>query len=114
MWMNGSSWRRSTPAKARRTGKPSPSNPDGAVVTETTGRSTVVAASGSLTRGRTRMSSTVTAGMVTPHVTGPDRPLVHAVTTLVDDATFLTSDNFPERGMAAAELTATDRMRLAR
>ena len=66
MWMNGSSFARSTPAKARRTGKPSPSKPDGAVVTDTTGRSAAVAASGSGTRGRTRMSSTVTAGMPSP------------------------------------------------
>ena len=34
MWMNGSRWRWSTPANARRTGNPSPSNPAGAVVTE--------------------------------------------------------------------------------
>ena len=41
MWMNGSRSRRSTPANARRTGKPSPSKPDGAVVTERTRRRTV-------------------------------------------------------------------------
>ena len=64
MWMNGSSARRSTPAKARRTGKPSPSYADGAVVTVRTGRSAVAAGSGSGTRGRTRVSLTVTAGMV--------------------------------------------------
>src|SRR5258708_1034652 len=39
MWMKGSRLRRSTPAKARRTGKPSPSKPDGAGVTETVWRS---------------------------------------------------------------------------
>jgi hypothetical protein len=38
MWTKGSRARRSTPAKARRTGKPSPSKPEGAVVTESTGR----------------------------------------------------------------------------
>jgi hypothetical protein len=39
MCTNGSSWGRETPAKARRTGKPSPPRPEGAVVTETTRRS---------------------------------------------------------------------------
>ena len=53
----------STPAKARLTGKPSPSNPLGAVVTARTGRSTAVAASGRGTRGRVSRSSTTTAGM---------------------------------------------------
>src|SRR4051812_31759875 len=62
MWMNGSRSRRSTPAKARRTGKPSPSKPDGAVVTERTRRRTVPGA-GTGTRGRVVVSSTVTAGM---------------------------------------------------
>src|SRR4051812_3502276 len=62
MWMNGSRSRRSTPANARRTGKPSPSTPDGAVVTERTRRRTVPGA-GRGTRGRTVVSSTVTAGM---------------------------------------------------
>lgn len=61
--MNGSSARRSTPANARRTGKPSPSNPCGAVVTETTGRATLVVGSGVPTRGKVKTSSTVTAGM---------------------------------------------------
>ncbi len=63
MWMNGSRSRRSTPAKARRTGKPSPSKPCGAVVTDRTGRSTEPAA-GAAIRGRLR-GSAVTAGMVT-------------------------------------------------
>ena len=62
MWMNGSRSRRSTPANARRTGKPSPSKPDGAVVTERTRRRTVPGA-GTGTRGRVVVSSTVTAGM---------------------------------------------------
>src|SRR5258708_6716968 len=61
MWMNGSRSFRWTPANARRTGKPSPSKPDGAVVILTTGRSPSDA--GSVTRGRTRRLSTVTAGM---------------------------------------------------
>src|SRR3954471_4256252 len=62
MWMNGSRSRRSTPAKARRTGKPSPSNPDGAVVTDRTRRRTVPGA-GAGTRGRAVVSSTVMAGI---------------------------------------------------
>src|SRR3954470_24117499 len=62
MWMNGSRSRRSTPANARRTGNPSPSKPDGAVVTERTRRRTVPGA-GSGTRGRVVVSSTVTAGI---------------------------------------------------
>src|SRR4051812_12327298 len=62
MWMNGSRSRRSTPAKARRTGKPSPSKPEGAVVTDRVRRRTVRGA-GTGTRGRVVVSSTVTAGM---------------------------------------------------
>src|ERR1022692_1913181 len=62
--MNGSSARMSTPAKARRTGKPSPSYADGAVVRASTGRSAATARSGSWTRGSTRVSLTVTAGMM--------------------------------------------------
>src|SRR3954451_8164150 len=60
--MKGSSSLRGTPAKARRTGKPSPSNPVGAVVRRRTFRK---AADGSRSgsRGRTRTSSTVMAGM---------------------------------------------------
>src|SRR5262245_38140890 len=61
MWMNGSRCRRSTPANARRTGKPSPSKPDGAVVTERTWRSrasTVGAGSFGRVKG-----SALTAGM---------------------------------------------------
>src|SRR5579859_7086798 len=64
MWMNGSRSGRLTPANARRTGKPSPSKPDGAVVILTTGRSP--SAAGSVTRGRTSRFSTVTAGMWRP------------------------------------------------
>src|SRR5688572_19022253 len=66
MCTKGSRSARDTPAKARRTGKPSPSNPRGAVVTEVARRSWVVAGSGSGTRGRTRTSSTVMAGMSAP------------------------------------------------
>src|ERR1700683_3494277 len=62
MCTSGSSRGRSTPANARRTGNPSPSNPDGAVVTEVTLRSAVVT-SGSATRGRMRMLSVLIAGM---------------------------------------------------
>src|SRR5918993_930903 len=63
MWTNGSRVGRSTPAKARRTGNPSPSNPVGAVVTETTGR---WAASDAIEgrRGRATVSA-VTAGIRT-------------------------------------------------
>src|SRR5207247_2333133 len=62
--MNGSSASSGTPAKARRTGKPSPSNPEGAADTLATGRSTAPAA-GPGRRGRVRVSA-VTAGMA-PH-----------------------------------------------
>src|SRR5437667_1729204 len=51
------------PPNARRTGKPSPSSPRGAVVIDRTGRSRTTAGSGSGIRGRARMFSTVTAGM---------------------------------------------------
>ncbi len=60
-WMNGSRSRRSTPANARRTGNPSPSNPLGAVVTDRTGRA--VPWAGATILGRTVGSSTVMAGM---------------------------------------------------
>src|SRR6266705_5186950 len=52
---------RSTPANARRTGKPSPSSPLGAVLTPSTGRSTAAGA-GSGSRGRVSVSA-VTAGI---------------------------------------------------
>src|SRR5262245_22116363 len=68
--MNGSSARRSTPANARRTGKPSPSSPEGAVVIEITGRSCSTAGSVSGTRGSWSMDATVTAGMETPPNSG--------------------------------------------
>ena len=51
------------PGEGRRTGKPSPSKPEGAVVTETTRRSLATAASGSGTRGRASTFSTLIAGM---------------------------------------------------
>src|SRR5580704_17900793 len=62
MWMNGSSSASGTPAKARRTGKPSPSKPAGASVTVFTGRIDERSAGGVM-RGSTRLSGTVTAGM---------------------------------------------------
>ena len=65
MCTNGSSRSRPTPANARRTGNPSPSKPEGAIVTEVTFRSATLPM-GSGTLGRTRMFSTVTAGMATP------------------------------------------------
>src|SRR4051812_22984684 len=61
--MNGSSSGMVTPANARRTGKPSPSYPDGAVVSRVTGRYAVAAGSSCGRRGRTRTSSTVIAGI---------------------------------------------------
>src|SRR3954463_9209733 len=64
MWMNGSSRLRSTPAKARRTGKPSPSKPCGALVTERTGRWRSGAAS--RTRARVVTCATVMAGIGKP------------------------------------------------
>ncbi len=60
MWMNGSRTSIGTPAKARCTGNPSPSNPVGAVVTDVTDRA-VDSAIG-VRRGRVRVSA-VTAGM---------------------------------------------------
>src|SRR6266511_3335209 len=51
MWTNRSRVARSTPAKARRTGKPSPSRPLGAVVTEITRRS-AASSPARATRGR--------------------------------------------------------------
>ena len=65
MWMNGSSSARLTPANARRTGKPSPSVPRGAVVTDRTGRA-IEATSGVAMLG-TVSGSAVTAGMTTPY-----------------------------------------------
>src|SRR5690606_7724576 len=65
MWTNGSRSARDTPAKARRTGKPSPSSPLGAVVTCRTGRCSTVAGSGAGMRGRVRVSAVI-AGMGSP------------------------------------------------
>ncbi len=62
--MNGSRSVRLTPAKARRTGNPSPSSPAGAVVTDLTGRSRPATGSGGGTRGSANTFSTVTAGIV--------------------------------------------------
>ena len=63
MWMNGSRSAKFTPANARRTGKPSPSKPEGAVVMLRTGR---MRASSPTTgkEGTVARSSTVTAGIV--------------------------------------------------
>ena len=58
--MNGSRISRLTPAKARRTGKPSPSWPLGAVVTEMTGRECPPV--GAEIRGRVKVSAVI-AGM---------------------------------------------------
>src|SRR5436190_18012907 len=63
MCTKGSSRARSTPWNARRTGKPSPSKPLGALLTDTTGRSTATARSGSEMRGSASGSETVTAGI---------------------------------------------------
>ena len=63
--MNGSSSIKSTPAKARRTGNPSPSKPCGAVVTLFTRRARLAAPFNPIpasTRGKTVISLTVTAG----------------------------------------------------
>ena len=60
--MNGSSTSFAMPAKARRTGKPSPSKPLGAVVSEINGRSWASIVGASI-RGSVSVSA-VTAGMV--------------------------------------------------
>jgi len=52
-----------TPAKALLTGNPSPSRPEGAVVTDFKGRSWVATGSGDWTRGKVKTFSTVTAGI---------------------------------------------------
>ena len=78
MCTNGSRSCRCTPAKARRTGNPSPSSPCGAVVTDFTGRSLACVRSGSGTGGSLLRSLTVTAGTRTSHPcrrTGRVRPL---------------------------------------
>src|SRR5579884_1179884 len=60
--MNGSRSAWGTPAKARRTGNPSPSKPRGAVVTERTGRRRSCGCS-CASLGKARRLSTVTAGI---------------------------------------------------
>src|SRR5688500_10586678 len=70
--MKGASSVSGTPAKARRTGKPSPSKPLGAVTRRRTARYSVVAVSSLGSRGRTSTSSTVMAGMIgTPLLCDP-------------------------------------------
>src|SRR5438128_4053420 len=66
MWTKGSRARRSTPANARRTGKPSPSRPVGAVVTDATGRSRATIGSTLGMCGSVNGFSTVTAGISGP------------------------------------------------
>src|SRR6476660_7973846 len=61
MWTNGSRSRIPTPAKARVTGKPSPSDPLGPVVTDRTGRSVSPSVAG-FRRGNVKVSA-VTAGI---------------------------------------------------
>src|ERR687894_1501177 len=63
MWTKGSSRCCATPANARRTGKPSPSNPVGALVTDRTGRSREASSVGEATTGSVRGSATVMAGI---------------------------------------------------
>src|ERR1700744_4475719 len=65
MCTNGSRYFIVRPANARRTGKPSPSRPWGAVVTVFTGRSTLVAISTAEKCTKSLHFSGVTAGMVT-------------------------------------------------
>src|SRR5437762_2934459 len=52
-----------TPAKARRTGKPSPSKPRGEVVIERTGRNAARRGSTTVMRGRAMLGEGVTAGI---------------------------------------------------
>src|SRR6266705_111780 len=83
MCTNGSRVARSTPAKARRTGKPSPSKPLGAVVTEITGRSASVSGFGRGTRASASGFSTVPAGLVAYSRRGTTISMTH---TEVDPA----------------------------
>ena len=64
MWTNGSSADRLIPANALRTGKPSPSRPLGAVVTESTALDLAGAATGGASRVILDQSGTLTAGTV--------------------------------------------------
>ncbi|CAB4667270.1 unannotated protein [freshwater metagenome] len=73
--MNGSRIFFAIPANARRTGKPSPSKPLGAVVTERTGRS-VTSAPGELMRASVSVSA-VTAGMRESFIDGQLISCVH-------------------------------------
>src|ERR1700722_2141066 len=79
MWTNGSRSARLTPAKARRTGKPSPSRPRGAFVTDRTWRSATLSRSSAGTAGSVVRSATVTAGPETSDRCRPTRAdgLVH-------------------------------------
>src|SRR5436189_6400626 len=52
-----------TPAKARRTGKPSPAKPRGEVVIERTGRNAARRGSTTVMRGRAMLGEGVTAGI---------------------------------------------------
>src|SRR4029450_8417454 len=107
MWTNGSRVARSTPAKARRTGKPSPSKPEGAVVTVTTGRSAAVGSTVGI-RGRATVSALM-AGMTTPCAGGLSRP---SVPRILARATFLRALRHPcggsDEGAEAADGTADD------
>src|SRR5262245_10182204 len=69
MCTNGSRSARSTPAKARRTGKPSPSRPPGAALTPRTRRNRASAGTAD-TRSSVVGSSTVIAGMSFPGTRG--------------------------------------------
>src|SRR5918912_2062185 len=62
--MNGSRSPSETPANARRTGKPSPSKPRGAVVIDRTARNWLWRGSRAVTRGSARTLSGVMAGIV--------------------------------------------------
>src|SRR5438270_13837221 len=82
--MNGSSSSIDTPANARRTGKPSPSNPRGAVVTELTGRTTVRLGSRAVMRGSASVLA-VTAGISKGVTIGRDGLFLRAVAQLGRD-----------------------------
>src|SRR5262249_50667885 len=77
MWTNGSSRSIGTPAKARRTGNPSPSKPAGAVGTRMTGRPHGAAGAGAVTTGSVRGSATVMAGILRTSWSAPSN-ILHA------------------------------------
>ena len=104
MCTNGSRVVRSTPANARRTGKPSPSRPLGAVVTETTRRS-AASGPGPGTRGRA-IVSLVTAGIARP-------PDVRSGCVLTDCARYGCECNL-RRMQRALGLARSEGARLAR